>query len=124
MRKLEIIGRVGSDAKLKYFEDGSAVCNFSLASENYKDKEPTWDSCSLFGKRAESLVLYLTKGKQICVDGELRQSRWEQDGQARSKVEVHANNIQLLGGNRDNNANRQGQDNSDLQNNFEDDIPY
>ena len=41
---------------------------------------------------------YLVKGKQVGVDGELRQDRWEQDGQNRSKVEIVANNIQLLGG--------------------------
>jgi single-strand DNA-binding protein len=49
----------------------------------------------------ETLNQYLTKGKQVAVDGELRQNRWEQDGQSRSKVEISANNIQLLGGGRE-----------------------
>jgi single-strand DNA-binding protein len=53
---------------------------------------------TVWGKQAEVLNPYLVKGRQICVNGELRQSKWEQDGQSRSKIEVVANNVQLLGG--------------------------
>jgi single-strand DNA-binding protein len=52
----------------------------------------------LWGRQGESLNQYLVKGKPVGVDGELRQERWEKDGQKRSKVEVVASNIQLLGG--------------------------
>ena len=52
----------------------------------------------VWGRLAEALTPYLVKGKQIGVEGELRQNRWEQDGQPRSRVEINANNIQLLGG--------------------------
>jgi single-strand DNA-binding protein len=52
----------------------------------------------LWGRQGESLNQYLVKGKLVGVDGELRQDRWVQDGQNRSKVEIVANNIQLLGG--------------------------
>ena len=51
----------------------------------------------LWGKQGEALNQYLIKGKQVAIEGELRQNRWEQDGQSRSKVEIVANNIQLLG---------------------------
>jgi len=52
----------------------------------------------LWGKTAESLNQYLVKGKQVGIEGQLRQNRWEQDGQARSKVEIFATNVMLLGG--------------------------
>ena len=52
----------------------------------------------LFGRQGESINQYLTKGKQVAIQGELRQDRWEQDGQSRSKVEIVATNVQLLGG--------------------------
>jgi single-strand DNA-binding protein len=50
------------------------------------------------GPFREAINQYLLKGKQVAVEGELRQDRWEQDGQNRSKVEIQANNVQLLGG--------------------------
>ena len=53
------------------------------------------------GKTAEALVQYLTKGRQIVVQGELRQERWEKDGQKQSKVRINANAIQLVGGKED-----------------------
>jgi single-strand DNA-binding protein len=53
----------------------------------------------VWGRQGESLNQYLVKGKMVGVDGELRQDRWEQDGQNRSMVESIANNLQLLGGN-------------------------
>jgi single-strand DNA-binding protein len=52
----------------------------------------------LWGRQGESLNQYLVKGKLVGVDGELRQDRWVQDGQNRSKVEIVAANLQLLGG--------------------------
>jgi single-strand DNA-binding protein len=52
----------------------------------------------LWGKAGEAINQYLVKGKQVAVEGELRQDRWEQDGQNRSKVEIMANNVMLLGG--------------------------
>jgi single-strand DNA-binding protein len=61
--------------------------------------EPTFFDIVLWGRQGETLNQYLVKGKLIGVDGELRQDRWEQDGQNRSKVEIVAANIQLLGGN-------------------------
>ncbi len=98
-----LVGRLTRDAELKYTGTGSAVSKFGLAINRRRKQGEQWvDEANFFdivvwGKTAESLTKYLTKGKQIAVDGELRQSRWEQDGQQRSRVEVHANNIQLLG---------------------------
>ncbi len=100
-----LIGRLTRDAELKYTQNGFAISNFSIAVNRRRKSGDQWvDEVSyfeinLFGKVAESLKQYLLKGKQIAVDGELRQDRWEQDGQSRSKVIVVANNVQLLGGN-------------------------
>jgi single-strand DNA-binding protein len=92
------------DAELKYTANGQAVCKFSLAINRRKKNgdqwvdEPNFFDIVLWGKQGETLNQYLVKGKQIAVEGELRQDRWEQDGQNRSKVEIMANNVQLLGG--------------------------
>jgi single-strand DNA-binding protein len=100
-----LIGRLTRDAALTYTAGGYAVCSFSIAvnrkrknGDQFVDEASFFD-INLYGKSAESLKQYLVKGKQIAVEGELRQDRWEQDGQQRSKVVIAANNIQLLGGN-------------------------
>jgi len=99
-----LIGRLTRDAELKYTANGSAVSKFSIAVNRNRKVGDTWQDeanffdVTLWGNRGEKLNQYLTKGKQIGVQGELRQSRWEQDGQPRSRVEIHALNIQLLGG--------------------------
>jgi single-strand DNA-binding protein len=97
-------GRLTRDAELKYTSGGQAVCKFAIAVNRRKKSgdqwvdEPNFFDVVLWGRQGEALNQYLVKGKLIGVDGELRQDRWEQDGQNRSKVEVVANNIQLLGG--------------------------
>jgi single-strand DNA-binding protein len=102
-----LIGRLTRDADLKYTPNGQAVSKFSIAVNRKKKDGDAWtDEASFFditlwGRQAEELNEYLLKGKQIAVDGELRQDRWQQDGQNRSKIEVIANSIQLLGGGSD-----------------------
>lgn len=100
-----IIGRLVNDAILKYTSGGMAIANLSLAVNRRVKKGEQWTEevsffeSVLFGKTAEGLKPYLLKGKQIAVEGELKQDRWEQDGQNRSKVVINASNVQLLGGN-------------------------
>jgi single-strand DNA-binding protein len=99
-----LIGRLTRDSELKYTANGQAVCKFSIAVNRRKKNgdqwvdEPNFFDIVLWGRQGETLNQYLVKGKLIGVDGELRQDRWEQDGQNRSKVEIVANNVQLLGG--------------------------
>ncbi|MDR1898464.1 MAG: single-stranded DNA-binding protein [Treponema sp.] len=102
LNHVTIIGRLTRNAELKYISSGQAVCKFSIAS-NYRKKEgDQWkDEANFFdivlwGRQGESLNQYLVKGKMVGIEGELRQDRWQQDGQNRSKVEIVANNIQLL----------------------------
>jgi len=102
-----LIGRLTRDAELKYTATGTAVAKFGLAvnrkrkqGDEYID-EVSFIDITAWAKLAENLSQYLTKGKQIGVCGELRQDRWEKDGQNHSKVGVTANAIQLLGGKSD-----------------------
>jgi single-strand DNA-binding protein len=104
VNRVTLIGRLTRDCELKYTATGTAVCKFSIAvnrsvkrGEQWED-EPSYFDIVLWGKQGEALDKYLIKGKQVGIDGELRQDRWQQDGQNRSKVEVIASNIQLLGG--------------------------
>lgn len=60
--------------------------------------EVNYFDLTIWGKTAENLKPYLTKGKQVAVEGHLKQDRWEKDGQKFSKVSIVADNIQLLGG--------------------------
>ncbi len=104
INRVFLVGRLTRDAELRFTTAGTPVGKFSIAVNRSKKNGDKWDEevnyfdIVLWGKTAEALSKYLTKGKQVAVEGELRQSRWEQDGQSRSRVEIHAGNIQLLGG--------------------------
>jgi len=99
-----LVGRLTRDAELKYTANGTAVCKFSIAVNRSRKSGDTWGEEAhffdivLWGRQGEAIHQYLGKGKQVAVQGELRQNRWEQNGQNRSKVEIHALNVQLLGG--------------------------
>lgn len=99
-----LVGRLTRDAELKYTSAGFAISNISIAVNRRRKNGDQWVEeasffeVNLYGKTAEALKPYLLKGKQIAVEGELRQDRWEQDGQPRSKVVISASNVQLLGG--------------------------
>ena len=98
-----LTGRLTRDAELKYTQNGGAIVRFSMAVNRSKRnadgswaEEASYFDCVYFGKGAESVNSYLSRGRQVAVSGELRQSRWEQDGQTRSRVEVFVNNLSLL----------------------------
>jgi single-strand DNA-binding protein len=100
-------GRLTRDAELKYTANGQAISKFSIAVNRRRKSGDDWTDeanffdIALWGRQAEALNQYLMKGKQIGVQGELRQERWEKDGVNRSRVEIVASNIQLFGGNKD-----------------------
>lgn len=104
-----LIGRLtrdlGTDERsFAYTASGTARANVSIAVNRSAKRGEEWvDEVSYFditiwGKTAENLKPYLLKGKQIAVDGWLKQDRWEKDGQKFSKVGIVANTVQLLGG--------------------------
>lgn len=109
-----LVGRitrdVGNDERsFGYIGNGQARANVSIAvNRSRKDsasgnwvEEANFFDVTIWGKQAENLKPYLTKGKQIAVDGYLKQDRWEKDGQKFSRVSIVANNVQLLGGRSD-----------------------
>ena len=91
-------GRLTRDADVRFSNSGTAICKFSIASNGYKE-EVSYFNVVAFGKLAENLGKYLTKGKAVTVDGKLKQDRWEKDGVKRSSVNIIAENIQLHAGN-------------------------
>jgi len=99
-----VLGRLTRDAELRYSNSGTAICKFAIANNYSRKQGDNWNEetnffdAVLMGRRAEALHKYLVKGKQVGVSGELRQSRWEQDGQKRSRVEIFVNDVNLLGG--------------------------
>lgn len=114
INQVVLVGRLVRDAELRYLSSGTSVMNFSIAVNRRRKQGDQWvDEASffdveLFGRQAESIQRFMVKGKQVGVQGELRQDRWEQDGQNRSKVKVHAINLQLLGGAGDGGQNAAG----------------
>jgi single-strand DNA-binding protein len=132
-----LIGRLTRDAELKYTNSGTAVTKFSLAVNRRRKTGDQWIEeanffdITIWGRMAEGLTQYLVKGKEVAIEGELRQNRWEQDGQPRSKVEITANNIQLLGGGRNGGGRPDSTGGSEASespqggvDDFEDDIPF
>jgi len=129
-----LVGRLVRDAELKYTNTGMAICKFSIAV-NYRKKDGVkWSEKAsffdvvLWGKSGESVNKYLVKGKQVGIEGELRQERWEKEGKNLSKVEIFASNVQLLGGQGSSQA-QKPQENwpentKPVDDNFTDDIPF
>lgn len=96
------IGRLTRDAEVSYTPGGMAIAKFSIAvnrrvknGDGWADEANYFD-VQVFGKTADNLKPFLTKGKQVGIDGYLKQDRWEKDGQKFSKVTINANDIQLL----------------------------
>jgi single-strand DNA-binding protein len=102
--KIMIVGYLGRDPELRYTPQGTPVCDFSIAtSERRKDKSgelqevTTWFRVSLFGRQAELASQYLTKGRQVYVEGQLSQREWtDKDGGTRTTLEVRGSDVQFL----------------------------
>jgi single-strand DNA-binding protein len=106
VNKVILVGNLGRDAELRYTPGGAAVATLNLATtevwndKNQQRQEKTeWHRVVLWGKQAESLQEYLTKGKQIYVEGRLQTRQWDdKDGNKRYTTEIKADRITLLGG--------------------------
>jgi single-strand DNA-binding protein len=99
MNTVTLIGRLVRDAELKQTTN-SRVAKFAVAVNRWDGTEEvaSFFDCVLWGRRADSLTEYLTKGTQVGLRGELQQERWEKDGQTRSRVVINVRDVQLLGG--------------------------
>lgn len=95
-----VTGNLGRDAELKY-HDGTAVTSFTVASRRHQNGEEhtDWVSVSFWGKRAESVSKYLTKGKPVAVRGNLWVREYTHNNERRFSIECRADDVELLGGN-------------------------
>ena len=106
VNKVILVGNLGRDAELRYTPGGSAVATLNMATtevwndkQGQKQEKTEWHRVVLWGKQAESLQEYLTKGKQIYVEGRLQTRQWDdKDGNKRYTTEIKADRITLLGG--------------------------
>ena len=100
-----LIGRLTSDPELKHTNSGTAYCKFSIAVNNSytsngeKKEEVSYINCITWSKGAEILNQYAKKGKQLSIDGKMKQNRYEDgEGKKRSNIEITVDSFQLLGG--------------------------
>ena len=111
LNKVILIGRLTRDAVLKYNTKGTAIAAVSLANNRSVKRNDNWETevsyfdADIFGKTAENLKPYLTKGKMICITARMKQDRWEKDGQKFSRIKIEVEEVQLLGGNSSENPN-------------------
>jgi len=106
LNKVFLIGNLGRDPEIRFLPSGQQVANFSLATkevwtskEGKKEERVQWHRIVAFGKLAEICGEYLSKGRQVYIEGRLQSRDWNtQEGQKRSTVEVIVQNLILLGG--------------------------
>ncbi|WP_198807388.1 single-stranded DNA-binding protein [Leptolyngbya sp. BL0902] len=103
-----LVGRVGGDPDVKYFESGSVKCNLTLAVQrrSSRDDKPDWFNLEIWGKTAEIAANYVRKGSLIGVTGSLKLEYWQDrnTGANRSKPVIKVDRMDLLGSKRDNEA--------------------
>ena len=107
INKVILVGNLGQDPETRYMPSGSAVTNFTVATnESWKDKQTgeqkertEWHRVVMFDRLAEIAAEYLRKGSQVYIEGKLQTRKWQgQDGQDRYTTEIRANEMQMLGG--------------------------
>ena len=108
LNKVMLLGNLGQDPELRHTSGGDAVLNMRLAtSESYLDRSKVrqerteWHTVVIWGKRAEALSKFLTKGSRVFIEGSLRSSSYDdRDGVKRYKTEINASNLIMAGGGR------------------------
>ncbi len=107
VNKVIIVGNLGQDPEVRYFPDGTAFVNLSLATtSNWKDKtsgekreETEWHRVVLRGRQAEVVGEYCRKGSSLFIEGKLKTRKWtDKEGVERYTTEIMGDNLQLLGG--------------------------
>jgi single-strand DNA-binding protein len=102
--KIIVVGNLGRDPEMRFTPQGTAVCSFTMATnERRKDKAgeqqdvTTWFRVTVWGKQAETASKYLTKGRQVYVEGRLHVEEWtDRDGKQRYTLEVNAADVRFL----------------------------
>lgn len=104
INRVTISGNLTRDPSLRQTQSGMAVLGFGVAVNDRRKNNQTgeWEDypnfvdCTMFGNRAESISRYLVKGTKVAIEGKLRWSQWERDGQKRSKLEVIVDEIEFM----------------------------
>lgn len=104
INKVILIGNLGRDPETRYSQGGSAVTSFSVATtESWRDRQSgeqqertEWHNVVCFARLAEIAGEYLKKGSKVYIEGSLRTSSWEQEGQKRYRTEIMARDLQML----------------------------
>jgi single-strand DNA-binding protein len=113
VNKVILVGNLGNDPEIKQTGNGTSLANFSVAtSESWtKDGErqerTEWHRVTCWGKLADIVGQYVTKGSKVYIEGKLQTRSWEQDGQKRYATEIVARDLQML----DKSGNDHGQPN-------------
>jgi single-strand DNA-binding protein len=105
VNKVILLGHLGADPEMRYTADGTAVCNFRIATtEKFKDRQGNmqerteWHKVVAWRKLAEICGQYLAKGKQVYIEGRIRNESWEKDGVKQYSYKIEADNMVMLGG--------------------------
>ena len=106
INKVILIGNLGRDPETRYSQGGNPITNFSVAtSDSWRDKQSgeqqertEWHNVVCFSRLAEIAGEYLRKGSKVYIEGSLRTSNWEKDGQKHYRTEVIAREMQMLDG--------------------------
>ena len=104
INRVIISGNLTRDPELRSTQSGTQVLRFGVAVNDRRKNQQTgeWEDCpnfidcTMFGTRAQSLSQYLSKGTKVSIEGKLRWSQWERDGQKRSKIEVIVDELEFM----------------------------
>ena len=103
INRVNISGNLTRDPEMRHTASGMQVLSFGMAvNDRAKDANGEWVDrpnfidCTMFGARAEAVSRYISKGSKVAVEGRLRWSQWEKDGQKRSKIEVIVDEIEFM----------------------------
>ena len=99
--KIVVVGNIGRNPEVKFTPQGQQVCEFSVATNEKRTNgeiETTWFQVSLWGKLSETCSPYLSKGREVYIEGRLRVREWtDREGRTRFSLEVNATEIKFLG---------------------------
>ena len=106
MNSALIVGRVGQDPEIKYFESGKSKTTFSVAVNRYNFKtrqnDTDWFNVQLWDKKAESAAEWIKKGALVAIDGRIMVSKWQSpDGEMVERYLINATDYSFVGGKRE-----------------------
>lgn len=111
INRVVITGRLGRDPEVRYIQSGTAVCQLNVAvgsswfdkQTNQRKEKTAWVDVTCWGKTAELAGEYLSKGREVGIDGRLEMDEWtdKESGQKRSKLKVVCEQLRFIGGKQD-----------------------